>query len=615
MENDQAFEAEARIDDHSKSARNRNTGHDGHDSTKDALGGFEFPEEHDEDTPLLRQEAAYGSTTQGVSEEDGDTPGPSGGSWAGEENFKDRPWYRRPSVYWLLPPFALYAAAWGGMIVPRINMILNLLCDEYFSDRSMQDPTFSFMPVIMGDDNPQCRIPEVQALVSKFQLYGMVIGGILSAISSPKLGALSDRYGRTKLMALTSSGMILNELMFIYVASNPDVMSVYWLLIGYAFDGLCGSFTAGMAITHAYATDCTRPARRNIVFAYFHGCLFSGLAFGPIAAGYIVKATGQILTIFYVALGAHVLWVLTVLLIVPESLTKERQILAREKASLIGKAESLARERRISTSSGFMATHIDSDWHYKMWWIARGGGLFTPLKVLWPSGPGTAAVRRNLVVLAAVDATMFAVAMGSMGIIVIYSEYMFGWTTFEASRFLSIVNVARVLCLIGLLPLLTRIIRGKASKAPQGHTGCDTADLVLIRIALVFDLSGYIGYSLARSGDMLTLSAVIASLGGMGSPTLQSSLTKHVPADRTGQLLGAIGLLHALVRVVSPALFNSIYAATVADFPQTVFVCLSAGFGLAFLLSWFIRPHVYYNEIIPIPPELSSNNEESDQVR
>ena len=68
-------------------------------------------------------------------------------------------------------------------------------------------------------------------------------------------------------------------------------------------------------------------------------------------------------------------------------------------------------------------------------------------------------------------------------------------------------------------------------------------------------------------------------------------MTKHVPPEQTGQLLGASGLLHALSRVVAPTLFNGIYAATVGSFTQTVFVCLTATFGLAFVISWLVKPH------------------------
>ena len=102
---------------------------------------------------------------------------------------------------------------------------------------------------------------------------------------------------------------------------------------------------------------------------------------------------------------------------------------------------------------------------------------------------------------------------------------------------------------------------------------------------------GYLGYALVRNGELFALSGTIAAIGGIGSPTLGAALTKHVPQDQVGQLLGATGLLHAVARVVGPTIFNGIYSATVASYRQTVFVCLAATFGLAFLCSWFIRPH------------------------
>jgi len=426
------------------------------------------------------------------------------------------------------------------------------------------------MPVIVGSDNPQCQIPEVQALVSKFTLYGNLIAGILSAITSPKLGATSDRYGRRKIIALTTVGMLLGEIITIIAATYPEMFSVKWLLLGYAFDGICGSFIAAMALTHSYAADCTPPAKRNVTFGYFHGCLFTGIAIGPVIAGYIIKATGEILTIFYIALGCHLIFLSFLLFVVPESLSEERQMAAREKHRIYKDG----RPRRSIVNA------------------LKSANLLAPLEILYPTGEGSSrAVRRNLMFLAAVDTITFGVAMGSMIIVVIYSEYMFGWGNLESSIFVSVVNTCRVCVLLIFVPLITHFIRGRRGSVPQRNSGCDGLDLAIIRTAIVFDMIGYIGYATVRTGPLLFLSGAIAAVGGMGSPTLQSSLTKHVPPDRTGQLLGATGLLHALARVVAPTIFNLIYALTVGKFTQAVFVCLAATFGVAFILSWFIRPH------------------------
>jgi len=153
-----------------------------------------------------------------------------------------------------------------------------------------------------------------------------------------------------------------------------------------------------------------------------------------------------------------------------------------------------------------------------------------------------------------------------------------------------------------VLPLLTRYVRRRKGFPSQKNSGSDLFDLSIIRAAIVFDTLGYLGYTLARTGNMMILSGCIAALGGIASPTLQSAMTKHVPPEQTGQLLGASGLLHALSRVVAPTLFNGIYAATVGSFTQTVFVCLTATFGLAFVISWLVKPHVYLHEDDALDP-------------
>ena len=431
-------------------------------------------------------------------------------------------------------------------------------------------------PVIFGDDNPQCRIPEVQALVSKFTLYCNLAAGLLSAVISPKLGQLSDRYGRKWMISITVLGSVLCEAVIITVARYPDNFSVNWILLGYAFDGLGGSFTAAMALSFAYASDCTVPDKRNVVFGYYQGSLFCGIAIGPILAGYIIKATGQLLSIFYIALGAHSAFLLFLLFIVPESLSKKRQLRAREKSEFVG-----AGERQMS--SNWLSITIK---------FLTGTNVVRPLAILWPTGEGTnPAVRRNLAFLAAVDTTMFGVAMSSMTVVIIYTNYMFGWGNLEGSAFVSIVNSSRVFTLLVILPLTSRILRGPRSDSVQRLSGCDSIDLGIIRTAILFDLLGYIGYSTVRSGNLFILCGAIASIGGMGSPALQAAMTKHVPPDRTGQVLGAMGLLHALARVIAPTIFNLIYAQTVGKFTQTVLICLSVMFGVAFILSWFIRPH------------------------
>ena len=340
-------------------------------------------------------------------------------------------------------------------MVPELSLLLSLICREYISDQSASDPTFTMAPVIFGQENPQCRIPEVQARVATFSLTMSLVGGILSAITSPKIGALSDRYGRKKLMFLGTGGVLANLILFLTAASYPETFPVRVLWVGSAVDGLCGSFIAAMALANSYASDCTPPAQRNIAFGRMHACLFAGIGFGPMLAAFLIDRTGTILSVFYFALAAQLSYLLFLAFVIPESLSKTRQMAAREK---------YARERMAAGDTG--------GWFSRM----RSVNLFEPLKILYPTGPGSSpTLRRNLIALAAVDTILFGVAMGSITVVLIYTNYAFGWETIEQSLFKSVTSICRVIALIVVLPLIVRAVRGKAEQQLRSYRGGATA--------------------------------------------------------------------------------------------------------------------------------------------
>lgn len=466
-------------------------------------------------------------------------------------------------------------------MVPKINLIMELLCRDYYSTRAEQDPDFTYLPIVFGQNNAQCALPAVQSKIAMFTLTINLVSGLLSAFTSPRIGALSDRYGRTRMLMFTSCGALTGEIITIIAATNPETFPVNLLYIGSIVDGLAGSFIAGMAISNSYAADCTPPHKRNEAFGYFHGCLFTGVALGPLLSGAIVRYTGNLVTIFYVALGCHLFFMSCLAFVIPESLTRKRQLFAREK---------YAKEKAQNPKS-VLSTLSPTQ-------------LFKPLKVLYPTGPGASpALRRNLLLLAAVDTTMFGVAMGAGSVVIIYSKNQFNWDVLDQSVFISSGSACRVICLFVLLPLASRWLRGPAlRRASMPQQGCDKVDLTFIRTAVVFDTIGFLGYALVRTGPLFILFGCIASVGGIGSPTMQSALTKHLPHDRTGELLGASGLLHAMARIISPTLFNFIYSRTVGHFTQTVFVCLAICFGAAAVLSLFLKRGLYLEDDSAVMP-------------
>ena len=97
--------------------------------------------------------------------------------------------------------------------------------------------------------------------------------------------------------------------------------------------------------------------------------------------------------------------------------------------------------------------------------------------------------------------------------------------------------------------------------------------------------------SLARNTGEYYASGALAALGGLGPPTLQSALTKHVAREDVGRLLGALSLLGSISRVVSPTVLNLLYSFTVGTCPQMVFYVLSGAMFVGFLMSWGVKAH------------------------
>lgn len=467
-----------------------------------------------------------------------------------------------------------------------------------------------FAPVILGGDNPQCTIPEVQQDVATFTLVLSVIVGTLSAFSAPKLGALSDRYGRKKLLALASAGGVMAEIVTILAARFPDVIHYRWLLLGYAFDGLAGSFTAGSVLSHSYTSDCTPPSRRGVAIGYLHSCLFSGLAFGPLIAAYFVKWTGSLLSVFFVTLACHIFFIIFVAFIIPESVSKRRQILAREKHRV--ETEERDQKTRDWASAYLTAAEGATNWFWRFFATPKYANLLAsvrsanplePLKVLSPKGPENARVRRNLILLATTDMVILGAAMSSGQVTLLYSEYTFGWGNFETSRYMSLLSLVRVVVLIVIFPIVNYIFRIRPAQRrrresgaiTERNAGADELDVWILRFAILSDVLGVAGYIFARTEVLFVICGMITAFGGMGSATIQAMVSKHVPAERVGSILGAIGLLHALSRIIAPVIFNGLYAATVKTFPQAVFVAITGMFFAVLVCSLLVRPHSEYS--------------------
>ncbi|KAL9585328.1 MAG: hypothetical protein Q9212_001587 [Teloschistes hypoglaucus] len=519
-------------------------------------------------------------------------------------------WYRRPSVFWLLPVFVAFNLAMGMTVMPRTNVIISLICRGILQDneqKSMQHvsrhmggsagASMGDMPtngtassVVIGEHNAQCSTDKVESATAMLTLWGNLIAGILGAITAPLWGKVSDRYGRIKPLAAASTVFLAPEVIVVLIAKLPDAFSLNWIYLTYLLEGLSGTFILIMALASSYASDCSDNSERNVALGWFHGSMFFGFAAGPILGGYIGMSAGHSrpMLIFYIALVTtrretsktpsfshcnqiiRLIGVIFLVSLVPESLPDGRSRAHPIQNSIKGRINRVLRQS----------------------WIQRARDA-NPLSIFSAKSGMDPKSRRNVIALAAVNTIMFGAFMGAMNVILLYSEYTFGWGNKESGTFLSTVNFFRTLAMMVVLPLAMRYLRRFFRTKVSGD---DRLDLFLLRISVLSDVIGYIGYAISPNGTLFTLSGALAALGAIGIATSEASMTKRIDNTRTGELLGALGFLQAMARIVAPTVASLTYSWTVSKFPPLVFWGVAVGFVAAGVATFWIQPQDMVNE-------------------
>ena len=486
-----------------------------------------------------------------------------------------------------------------------MNLVVSLVCKHILESSGNQ----ATRPVVVGSYNPQCQSDEVSSQTALIAARGNIIVGVLAAAVSTSMGRLSDRIGRVKVIAFNTLGLILTETSLVVIAKFSDSFGVRWLYVAYAIDGVSGSYALTMAMASAYVSDCCVPTVRSIQIGRLHGAMFIGIAVGPLLSTLVSKIGGTKipLLVFYVSLSMRFFSILY-LQFVPESrITKAGQRTAEARPGRLLRLTARTCKPELGISK------LDP-----RAWIAH---------LIPPSLIDSAHLRRNLILLILIDLIIFAGVMGTMEILILYPQVVFSWGSTANNLFMSIVNGFRAAVSTLGLPLLIALFRRSSRRIAQisssstkpsdannasasassssssssssgigasggggGQTGADALDKALIRASLLIDIAGYLGFGLAPSGVVFTICGALAAFAATGLASTEAALTKHVDGERTGELMGVLGLLQGVVRIVAPSLVNVVYSWTVKEgVPHAAFLGIAGFLCLGAALTFLVR--------------------------
>ena len=184
-------------------------------------------------------------------------------------------------------------------------------------------------------------------MTSGTHTYGVVFGiyALMQFIGSPILGALSDRFGRRRIILIATAGSAID---YVIMACAP---SLGWLFLARTIAG----FTAGVyATANAYIVDVTPPEKRAGAFGLLGAAFGIGFVLGPLLGGFLGGIDLRLP--FWVAAGCSAVNWFWGLFVLPESLKPEnRRAFSWQRANPVG---ALLAVRRFPAVLGLVETYF-----------------------------------------------------------------------------------------------------------------------------------------------------------------------------------------------------------------------------------------------------------------
>ena len=317
-----------------------------------------------------------------------------------------------------------------------------------------------------------------------FGLFGTA-WALMQFVFSPVLGSLSDRFGRRPVVLLSNFGLAAD---YVLMALAP---SLIWLFIGRVISGIT---SASISTAFAYIADGTPPEKRAAMFGKIGVAFGAAFILGP-ALGGVFGETAPRLP-FWIAAGVSLPNGLYGLLILPESLPKERRSPFRWKsANPVGALHLLRSDRVLAGLS--LANFFSQLAH-----------------VVLPST------------------------------FVLYAGYRYGW------------NVKTVGLTLAFVGVCSMVVQGAAIGPIVKRFGERKALLLGFGCGAI----GFFIYGAAPTGLLFCAGIPLMALWGVAGAAIQALMTQRVPPEQQGQLQGATSSVQSMSLLLGPFLFTLTFA-------------------------------------------------------
>nr|QFR37145.1 MFS transporter [Cyberlindnera americana] len=492
------------------------------------------------------------------------------------------PWYKRPSKKLLYTVLSLHSLSFTVLMGPLVVLMLKSICSvpEPISTGSEHHMTMSsssgmsssngahlFARMDMGGGAPkgnfECKNKTSQQTLSNVQSILSLLSGVIGTALSGKFGQWSDVYGRVfvfKAFSVINVVYIIGLIIYFEIFDSYNQFLMIFIL---SINFLNGGVMTLIANGNSYLNDLVSAEDRTVAISMLMAFIYGTLGFGPLLGSLAVKKfDGNNSVILYIAFGFAIISMILIFGFLTETRHPEAQVYAKEKYSA--------------------NVYSDDPILIRFWVSAKS--FFHPIKRLWlpPSETGSLIPRRNLLCLVLIDVLVMSATVGTMSTLILYTIATYNWSSVELGYYMSIIGFGKAGVLLALAPLLM-IFLMKTINLEVIPNAVDNVDRCSIILSSVFVVMSCTCITIWNSPSMIYLSAILQSLSGMMSPTIQAAVVKYSSKTTSGEMFGAMALLRHLAMLITPVFFLQIYKFTLDIWP-TCFLYIAMGCGVVALV-------------------------------
>jgi DHA1 family tetracycline resistance protein-like MFS transporter len=361
--------------------------------------------------------------------------------------------------------------------------------------------------------------------------FGLIMSmtALINFVVSPLVGALSDRYGRKKMILFSTMGSSLHYLiLFLAMYLFQDVRGIYLIIIGRIISGITGH---SIMLSFAYISDVSERSKRaqhfGLIGTSFGIAFLIGPALGGALGSFIHLSVPFALTSIIQFFNS-----LNVIFLLDETLHLHRKEKKNKHKDPI--------EVPVTPVEDDMILTINEE---------NVSGEVVVTKSLWKQANPLNSFNvlfhdRFIMILSAALLINSIASTGFQNVWVHYTNYRFGWTTMQSGLFFTAGGVCTAIVQGYLLQVIVPRL---------GERNCVYYGLILGTI--INALIAVIGH-----GWMLYPLIPFNALSGVALPALRAQLTKPATGAHThGALQGSLASLQTLARIIGPLVTTNLF--------------------------------------------------------